>query len=80
MEIGLRHSLKDAPTWRNTKQHNKSLDSPYASLSKFRNLGNFCIWNPESPKFLLEESVILGFGIRNPGNDWIPESKARFFT
>ena len=39
--------------------------------------------NPESGKFLLVESGILGFGIRNsdqgirnPTNDWNPESTA----
>jgi len=30
---------------------------------------------PESGKFLLAESGILGFGFRNPTNDWNPESK-----
>ena len=30
---------------------------------------------PESVKFLLMESDILGFGIRNPTNDWNPEFK-----
>ena len=44
--------------------------------------GNFCIWNPESWKFLLVESGILGLGIRNTGvgirnptNNSNPESK-----
>ena len=44
--------------------------------SKFRNPGNFCLWNPESGKFLLLESRIReifgsgirikAFGMRNP--------------
>ena len=40
-----------------------------------RNLGKFCSWN-------IKKSAILGFGmrntaqgIRNPTNDWNPESK-----
>ena len=34
-----------------------------------------CGFRPDSSKFLLVESGILGFGIRNPTNDWNPESK-----
>ena len=34
-----------------------------------------CRFRPDSPKFLLVESGILGFGIRDPTNDWNPESK-----
>ena len=33
----------------------------------------FCFWNPASGKILLVESGILGFGIRNPTNNWNPE-------
>ena len=43
---------------------------------------NFFFWKPESGKFLLVGSAILDFGmsgsrqgIRNPANDWNPESK-----
>ena len=50
-----------------------------------RNPGKFCLWNPESGKFFLVESGILGFGIRitaqgiwNPTNDWNPESKSNW--
>ena len=49
--------------------------SPHVKESGFRNPGNFCIWNPESWKFLLVESGILGLGIRNPTNNPNPESK-----
>ena len=56
--------------------------SPHVKESGFRNPGNFCIWNPESWKFLLVESGILGLGIRNTGlgirnptNNSNPESK-----
>ena len=41
--------------------------SPHVKESGFRNPGNFCIWNPESWKFSLLESGILGLGIRNTG-------------
>ena len=50
--------------------------------SGFRNPANFCIWNPESWKFLLVESGIrdpgirnTAVGIRNPTNNPNPESK-----
>ena len=56
--------------------------SPHVKESGFQNPGNFCIWNPESWKFLLVESGILGLGIRNTGvgirnptNNSNPESK-----
>ena len=42
----------------------------------------FALWNPESGKILLEKSGILGSGIwskvqgiRNPSNEWNPESR-----
>ena len=38
---------------------------PHVRESRFWNPGNFCLWNPESRVF----------GIRNPTNDWNPESK-----
>ena len=51
--------------------------------SGFRNQWNFCLWNPEiSEIVLLVDSGILGHGIRNtaqgirnPTDDWYPESK-----
>ena len=54
---------------------NSSTAISYGTLgeSGFRNPGNFCIWNPESWKFLLVESGILGLGMRNTGVG-IPES------
>ena len=39
--------------------------SPHVRESGFRNVGNFCLWKPESEKNLHVESTILGFGIRN---------------
>ena len=39
--------------------------SPHVRESRFRNPGNFCLWNPKS----------WIFGMRNPTNDWNPESK-----
>ena len=48
--------------------------SPHVRECGFRNPRNFCWWNPESGK-LLVESGILGFGIRNPSKDLNPESK-----
>ena len=43
----------------------------------FQHLGNFCFWNPETGRFLLQESGILGFEIHksahriwNPTSDW----------
>ena len=48
--------------------------SPHVRECGFRNPRNFCWWNPESRK-LLEESGILGFGIRNPSKDLNPEPK-----
>ena len=55
---------------------------PHVRESRFRNLRNMFLWNPESRKILLMESGILGFrirntaeGIRNPTNDWNLESK-----
>ena len=46
--------------------------------------GNFSYWNPESRKIVFLESGMLGFGIRipalgirNPTNDWNPESLFR---
>ena len=48
---------------------------------EYRNPWNFYLWNLEAQKILLLESRILGFGIRNtaqrirnPSNDWNPES------
>ena len=48
---------------------------------RYRNPWNFCLWNLEAQKILLLASGILGFGIRNtaqrirnPSNDWNPES------
>ena len=61
---------------------NPNVSSPHVRESGFRNPGNFYIQNPESWKFLLVESGILGLGIRNtavrirnPTNNWNPESK-----
>ena len=58
---------------------------PHVREFGFRNPGNVCLWNPESGKFCswnIKKSGILGFGmrntaqgIRNPTNDWNPESK-----
>ena len=48
--------------------------SPHVRECGFRNPRNFCWWNPESGK-LLVESGILGFGIQNPSKDLNPESK-----
>ena len=50
------------------------------------NPGKVCLWwNPESGKSLLVASRILGFrirntaqGIRNPTNDWNPQSKSNW--
>ena len=48
---------------------------------RYQNPWNFCLWNLEAQKILLLASGILGFGIRNtaqrirnPSNDWNPES------
>ena len=56
--------------------------SPHVRESGLRNPRNFCSRNPQSEKFVLVGSELLGFGIRNPGqgirnpaNDWSPESK-----
>ena len=50
--------------------------------SGFRNVENLGLKNPDSGKILLVESGILGFGtqntvqgIRNPTEEWNPESK-----
>lgn len=55
--------------------------SPSVREFWFRNLGNFCFWNPELGESLLVECGILEFGIqntapgiRNPTNKWNPES------
>ena len=44
--------------------------------------GNFCLWNPESEEIIIVKLGILGFrirnaaqGIRNPIDNWNPESK-----
>ena len=50
----------------------------YYLNSNVRESGNFCLWNPESRKKIPEESRILGFGIRNPTNDWNAESKSHW--
>ena len=44
----------------------------------FWNPGNFYLWNSESRKKIPEESRILGFGIRNPTDDWNAESKSHW--
>ena len=52
-------------------------------LSEFYPIAPFKgLWIPESRKFLLVKSGILGFGVRNtfqgnrnPADDWNPESK-----
>ena len=41
------------------------LFSPHVRKSRFWNLRKFCLRNPEYGKFLLVESWILGFGLRN---------------
>ena len=53
-----------------------------ASCKRYRNPGYFCLWNSESGEIWVGDSEILGFGIwniaqgiRNPINDWNPESK-----
>ena len=43
--------------------------SPHVGESGFLNPGNFCLWNPEFGKFLLLESEILAFGIRNTAQE-----------
>ena len=43
--------------------------SPHVGESGFPNPGNFCLWNPEFGKFLLLESEILAFGIRNTAQE-----------
>ena len=50
----------------------------YYLNSYVRESGNFCLWNPESRKKIPEESRILGFGIRNPTDDWNAESKSHW--
>ena len=45
--------------------------SPHVMLSGFQNPGNFCLWNPESGKFLLVEfriREIFACGIQNTRN------------
>ena len=44
--------------------------------------GHFCLWNPESEEIIIVKLGILGLripnaaqGIRNPTNNWNPESK-----
>ena len=46
--------------------------SPKVRESGFRNLGNFCLRNPESWVFGIQNTAQ---GIRNPTIDWNPESK-----
>ena len=64
--------------WLGKLKHEKfpsfTSSSPNVRECGFRNPRNFCWWNPESGK-LLVESGILGFGIRNPSKDLNPESK-----
>ena len=64
--------------WLGKLKHEKfpsfTSSSPHVRECGFRNPRNFCWWNPESGK-LLVESGILGFGIRNPSKDLNPESK-----
>ena len=53
-------------TWRHTSRlYWKWTMSPHLRKSGFRNPRTFCLWNPESRKFLFVESGILGFGKRN---------------
>ena len=66
-------------TWFRFLVQSLNHSSPHVRESGFRNLWNFCFWNPESRKIL--ESGILGFGIRNaaqgmhnPTKDWNPEA------
>ena len=54
----------------------------FAPCNGIRNPWSFCLWNPGSGIFLVLESAILEFGfqnavqgIRNPTNDWNPESR-----
>ena len=54
---------------------NSDSEIPEMFACGIRNLGKFCSWN-------IKKSGILGFGmwntaqgIRNPTNDWNPESK-----
>ena len=67
-----------ARMWLGKLKHEKfpsfTSSSPHVGECGFRNPRNFCWWNPESGK-LLVESGILGFGIRNPSKDLYPESK-----
>ena len=58
----------------NEKLPSFTSSSPHVSECAFRNPRNFCWWNPESGK-LLVESGILGFGTRNPSKDLNPEPK-----
>ena len=64
--------------WLGNLEHEKPpsfiSSSPHVRECGFRNPRNFCWWNPESRK-LLVESEILGFGIRNPSKDLNPEPK-----
>ena len=57
---------------RNAHQHGSLCQRKFVILEIAPCKGNRI---PESGKFLLVESGILGFGIRNPTNDWNPESK-----
>ena len=59
------HLYSRIPVPRTLRRETKN--SPHVKESGFRNPRNFCIWNPESWKFLLLESGILGLGIRNTG-------------
>ena len=75
-------SPKKPKSLRNHKIRPGESVSPHVGESGFRSSGNLYSQNPESWKFLLVESGILGFGIRNlalgirnPTKDWNPESE-----
>ena len=67
--------------WLGNLEHEKfpsfTSSSPRVRECGFRNPRNFCWWNPESGK-LLVESTILGLGIRNPSKDLNPEPKCHW--
>ena len=55
---------------------------PHEREFRFRNPGNFCLYNPESGKFLLVQSgiqEIFACTIRNPGNFLLYNPESRKF-
>ena len=60
-----RKTLLISPYWQ-VKKNSVLFVFPFKVIRIIRNPGKFRLGNPESRKFVVVESGILGFGIRNP--------------